>query len=40
MAARMVEGFWAVKAAPERAQRRGEAMVATFNGVRKWERLA
>ena len=40
VAARMVEGIWAVKAAPERAQRRGEAMVAAFNGVRKWETLA
>lgn len=35
MAARMVEGSWAVNAAPERAQRRGEAMVAAFNGCRR-----
>lgn len=39
-AARGIEGIWAVKAAPERAQRRGEAMVATFNGGPKWETQA
>lgn len=32
LAARGVVGIWAVNAAPERAQRRGEAIVGTFNG--------